>query len=41
MVASRPKIVAAKFHAPGVGLIAEDDLSGPPDVVELLDVDRP
>jgi hypothetical protein len=36
-----PNIVVQKFHAPGVGLIAERALSGPKEAVRLIDVDRP
>jgi hypothetical protein len=36
-----PNIVVQKFHAPGVGLIAERALSGSKEVVRLIDVDRP
>ena len=36
-----PNIVVQKHYAPGIGLIAERALSGPREVVRLIDVDRP
>jgi hypothetical protein len=36
-----PNIVVQKFHAPGIGLIAERALSGPKEVVNLIEVTRP
>lgn len=36
-----PNIVTEKFYAPGTGLLAERALSGPKEMVELLDVTRP
>ena len=36
-----PNIVVQKHYAPGIGLIAERALSGPREVVQLIDVDRP
>lgn len=36
-----PKVVGEKFYAPEVGLIAEQALSGPREVFELLDMTRP
>jgi hypothetical protein len=36
-----PRIVVQKFHAPGVGLIAEQALTGPTESVELLSVTHP
>jgi hypothetical protein len=36
-----PNIVVQKFHAPGVGLIAERALSGPKEIVNLVEVIRP
>jgi hypothetical protein len=36
-----PNIVVQKFHAPGVGLIGERALSGPKEIVNLVEVIRP
>jgi hypothetical protein len=36
-----PKVMVEKFHAPGVGLIAERALSGGKEIVELTDVKAP
>ncbi len=33
-----PKIVTEKYYAPGVGLVAEKNLSGPTETVKLVDV---